>query len=183
MKKNTIKEPKISKKVIDYLEKNKYKYEIIKHRTTYTAWDTAQTEKVKPQEVVKTLVMKADKEYVLALLPSDRNMDKKKLLADINKNKANFAKENKIKENKVKKIGFADEKWLKNNIKIGKLGAIPPFGDIIKLEMYVDDMVLKNKKIYLSSGDYTASIRILVSQFVKNESFKKGKFSLKKPKK
>jgi phage terminase large subunit-like protein len=85
MKKNIIKEPKISKKLIGYLETSKYKYETIKHRTTFTAWDTAQTEKIKPQEVAKTLVMKVDNDWVLAMLPSGRNLDKKSLLGIIKK--------------------------------------------------------------------------------------------------
>lgn len=170
MKKNIIKEPKISKKLIDYLEKSKYKYEIIKHRTTFTAWDTAQTEKVKPQEVAKTLVMKSDKDWILALLPSNRNTDKKELLKLVNKNA----------ENKIKKLDFADEKWLKKNMKIGKLGAIPPFRELLKKEVYFDKMLLKNKKFYVSSGEYDASIRILVSQYVKIEKPIEGKFSIKK---
>ena len=168
------KEPKISKKVIDYLDKNKYKYEIVKHRTTYTAWDTAQTEKIKPQEVVKTLVMKIDKDWAVACLPSNRNLDKKALLKLIN------SKIDK-KESKVfKKIDFADEKWLKKNMKVGKLGAIPPFGPILKKELYFDKMLLKSKNVYVSSGEYDASIRILTSQYLKTEKPISGNFSIKK---
>ena len=170
MKKKNTKEPKISKKVIDYLDKNKYKYEIIKHKVTYTSWDTAQTEKVKPQEVAKTLIMKVDKDWILAVLASNRNTDKKELLKLVNKNS----------EKTYKKIDFADEKWLKKNMKIGKLGAIPPFGELFKKDVYFDKMLLKNKKLYLSSGEYDASIRILASQYVKIEKPIEGKFSVKK---
>jgi len=164
------KEPKISKKLIEYLKKSKYKYEVAKHRTTYTAWDTAQTEKIKPQEVAKTLVMKADKDWILAVLPSNRNTDKKELLKLMNKNS----------EKKVRKLDFADEKWLKKNIKVGKLGAIPPFRELLKRNVYFDKMLLKNKNVYVSSGEYDASIRILVSQYVKIEKPIEGKFSIKK---
>ena len=185
MKKNIIKEPKISKKLIDYLEKNKYKYEIIKHRTTYTSWDTAQTEKVKPQEVAKTLVMKADKDWIIAVLPSSKNLNKKDLLKLINsdrKKKKPAAAEAKAGEGKlVKKIDFADEKWLKKNMKVGKLGAVPPFAELLKTNIYFDKMLSKNKKIYVSSGEYDASIRILVSQYLKIEKPILGKFNVKKP--
>ncbi len=174
--KKKIKEPKISKKLIDYLDKNKYKYEIIKHRTTYTSWDTAQTEKVKPQEVVKTLVMKVDKDWFVAALPSNRNLEKKSLLKTIN------SKTGKEENKKFKKIDFADEKWLKKNIKIGKLGSIPPFCELLKREIYFDKILLKNKKIYLNSGEYDASIRVNLSQYLKNEKPILGSFSVKKPK-
>lgn len=174
MKKNSVKEPKISKKVISYLEKNKYKYEIIKHRTTFTAWDTAQTEKVKPQEVAKTLVMKVDNDWVLAMLPSGRNLDKKVLLGLIKK---------KNSEKSVKKLDFADEKWLKKNMKLGKLGAIPPFKELLKKELYLDKLMAKEKKVYVSSGEYDASFRLPMSQFLKIEKPILGNFSIKKPKK
>lgn len=171
MGKNIVKEPKISKKIISHLDKNKYKYEIIKHRTTYTAWDTAQTEKVKPQEVAKGLVLKTDKDWILAILPSNRNLDKKELLKLANKDSGR----------KIKKIDFADEKWLKKNVKIGKLGAVPPFKELLKKEIYFDKLLSKNKKLYLSSGEYDASIRILLSQYFKIENPIQGKFSVKKP--
>ncbi len=172
MKKNITKEPKISKKLIGYLEKNKYKYETIKHRTTFTAWDTAQTEKVKPQEVAKTLVMKVDDDWVLAMLPSGRNLDKKALLGLIKKNS----------EKPVKKLDFADEKWLKENMKLGKLGAIPPFKELLRKELYLDKLMAKEKKVYVSSGEYDASFRLLMSQFIKIEKPVLGNFSVKKPK-
>lgn len=172
--KNKIKEPKISKKIIDYLDKNKYKYEIIKHRVTYTSWDTAQTEKVKPQEVAKTLIMKTDREWIIAVLPSNRNLDKKSLLKVIN------SKMSKEEGKKFKKIDFADEKWLKKNIKIGKLGAIPPFCELLKKSIYFDKLLMKNKKIYLNSGEYNASIRIDSNQYLKIEKPIIGNFSIKK---
>lgn len=173
MKKNIEKEPKISKKIINYLEKNKYKYEIIKHRTTFTAWDTAQTEKIKPQEVAKTLIMKIDNDWILAMLPSGRNLDKKALLELVKKN---F-------EKNIKKLDFADEKWLKRNIKLGKLGAIPPFKDLFKKVLYLDKLIAKEKRVYVSSGEYDASLKILMSQFIKTEKPILGNFSVKKPKK
>jgi prolyl-tRNA editing enzyme YbaK/EbsC (Cys-tRNA(Pro) deacylase) len=171
MKKNIIKEPKISKKILDYLDKNKYKYEIIKHRTTYTAWDTAQTEKVKPQEVAKALVLKTDKDWIVAVLSSSRNLDKKELLKLIKKDK----------EKSVKKIDFAEEKWMKNSMPIGKLGAIPPFRELLKKDIYFDKLLLKSKKFYVSSGEYDSSIRISISQYIKAEKPILGKFSVKKP--
>lgn len=173
MKKNIEKEPKISKKLIDYLDKNKYKYEIIKHRTTFTAWDTAQTEKIKPQEVAKTLVMKVDNDWVLAMLPSGRNLDKKSLLKMVKKNS----------EKTVKKFDFADEKWLKKNMKLGKLGAISPFKNLLKKELYLDKLMAKEKRVYVSSGEYDASLKLLMSQLVKIERPILGNFSVKKPKK
>jgi Ala-tRNA(Pro) deacylase len=160
----------ISKKITNYLDEKKYKYRVIEHKTTFTAWDTAQTEKVKPQEVAKALVMTADNDYLLAMLPSNRNLDKQKLLKIVN------AVRKKIKEKTYKKIGFAKEIWMKKNLP-GKVGATPPFGELIKANVYMDNLLAKNKKIYVGSGEYTESILISISQYLKIEKPTKGSFS------
>lgn len=163
----------ISKKITKYLDEKKYKYGIVEHKTTYTAWDTAQTEKVKPQSVTKSLIMKVDADHVLALLPSNRNLDKKKLLKIIN------AARKKNKERNYKKIEFAKELWMKKNL-IGKVGATPPFSGLLGFPIFVDNLAAKNKKIYVGSGEYTLSLLINISQYLKIEKPIKGSFSIKK---
>lgn len=163
----------ISKKITGYLEKNKYKYEIIEHKTTYTAWDTAQTEKIRPQEVAKALVIKLDSDYVLALVPSNRNLDKQKLLKIVN------AQRKKVKAKAYKKIDFAKEVWMKKNL-LGKVGAVPPFRELLKLDIYADSLLWKSKNIYLGSGEHTASIRVNTKQYLTKESPIRGSFSKSK---
>lgn len=163
----------INKKIIKYLEDKKYKFALISHKTTFTAWDTAQTEKIEPKLVAKALVMKADKDYLLALVPGNKNLDKQKLLKVVNIQR----KKQELKN--IKKIDFAKEAWMKENI-LGKVGATPPFQDLIKLEIFADSLLLKNKKIYVGSGGYTESILINVSEYVKKEEIIKGSFSKKK---
>ncbi len=160
----------ISKKILAYLSDKKYKLEIIEHKTTYTAWDTSQTEKVKPQEVAKSLVMKADNDYLVAVISANRNLDKQKLLKVINVGRKKAGEKN------YKKIDFAKEVWMKKNL-IGKVGAVPAFVGLLKLPIFVDSLILKNKKIYIGSGEYESSFRILVSQYVKIENPVKGSFS------
>jgi Ala-tRNA(Pro) deacylase len=162
----------IAKKIIKYLDDNKYKYEIIEHKTTFTAWDTSQTEKIRPQEVAKSLVIKADNDYVLALLPANRNLDKQKLLKLIN------AGRKKAKLKNYKKIDFAKEAWMKKNLP-GKVGAVSPFS-FLQLPIYTDNLLTKNKKIYLGSGEYVFSVRVNASQYLKLENPAKGAFSKSK---
>jgi Ala-tRNA(Pro) deacylase len=163
----------LSKKITSYLDSEKYKYQVIEHKTTFTAWDTAQTEKVKPQEVTKALVIKADNDYLLALVPSNKNLDKQKLLKVVN------AQRKKNKEKAYKKIDLAKEAWMKKNLP-GKVGATPPFAGLLKLNIYMDNLLTKNKKMYVGSGEYTVSILLNTSQYLKIEKPVKGSFSKKK---
>ena len=163
----------ISKKITNYLDKNKYRYEIIEHRTTYTAWDISQTEKVNPREVAKALVMKVDRDCAIAVIPADRNLDKKKFLKLFN------AQRKKAGEKCAKKADFAKEAWMKKNVP-GKVGATPPFNKLLKMDIFADRLLLKNKKIYLGSGEYNMSIKINLSQYLKKEEPITGSFSRRK---
>ena len=167
----------ILKSLQNLLEKNKVKHEIIDHKTVYTALDSAETQHIKPQEVVKTLIMKIDsKKYVLALISANKNLDKKKLLKEINK----WLKTE--EEKAVKTVEFAKEAWMKKNIK-GKIGATVPFGSLEKMTTFIDKSLLKNKDLIINTGDYNKSIKLATKKFIELEDTVKGIFSEAKPKK
>jgi len=168
----------ISKKVLDYLKKKKYKFEIIEHKTTYTAFDTARTtqkqeKKMKPEEIVKTLVVKADGDYFLALVPAPKRLDKKKLLKTVN------ADRKKKKLASAKSLNLAKEAWMKKNIP-GKVGATPAFRELLGLDIYIDNILAKQKNLYVGSGEYEFSIKVPAKQYMKNEELVKGNFGSKK---
>ncbi|MDD3497935.1 MAG: YbaK/EbsC family protein [Candidatus Moranbacteria bacterium] len=163
----------IPKKVINYLEKEGFNYEAISHKTAYTAWDISQTKRISPKEIVKALVLRIDRDYVLALLPADRNLDRKKFLKTVN------AGRKKMGGKIAKRIDFAKEAWMKKNV-FGKPGAVPPFGGLLNMKIYADNSILKNKKLYLGSGDYETSISVKLSDYVKREEIEKGNFSMAK---
>lgn len=158
------------------LEKNKIKHEVIDHRTVFTALDSARTQHIDPKEVVKTLVMKIDaKKHILALIPANKNLDKKKLLKEVNK----WLK--KEGEKAVKAVEFAKEDWMKKNLK-GKVGATIPLGEVNKMTVFIDKSLLKNKNLIINSGDYEKSIKIATKKFVEIEDMIKGAFSEAKKK-
>ena len=140
----------IPKKVINFLEKNKARYETVKHKTVYTATDKAATLRAPEKIIGKTLMMKANI-YSVVLIPANKNLDKNKFK----------------KIAKVKKVDFVKENWMKKNLKGIKIGATPPFGKIWELATFADSTLLKNPKIIINSGDYNWSIKITPANFKK----------------
>jgi len=134
----------IPQKIIKFLDKNKVNYEIIKHRTVYTAFDKAATLRVAPKIIGKTLVVKLDKNPALVLIPANKNLDKQKLK----------------KIAKAKSIDFIKEAWMKKNLKGIKIGAVPPFGNLWKLPTFADKGLFRNQKIIINTGEYAFSIKI-----------------------
>jgi Ala-tRNA(Pro) deacylase len=157
---------KIPAKIIKYLDKAKIKYEIVEHKTVYTAYDKAATLKIKPNVIGKTLVLKADKDLIIVLVSGNKNLD--------------LAKLKKIA--KVKKLDFVSETILKNKFKGIKLGAIPPFGELWKLPLFIDGGLMKEKNIFVSSGIYESSFKLSPGVFEKSGAIL-GNFSQAKGKK
>jgi len=152
----------IPKPLLKFLDKNKVKYETIKHRVVYTALDKAATLKTKPQEVAKSVIVSLDaKDHALALIPANKNLDKKKLLALVNKQRQ------KAKLATFKKIDFAKEQWMKKSFKSVKVGATPAFGIFYKLPTFIEAALLKPTKIIVSAGDYQNSLKIAPSSLLK----------------
>ncbi|MEK7580122.1 MAG: YbaK/EbsC family protein [Patescibacteria group bacterium] len=142
----------IAKKLVNHLEKNKIKHTVINHKIVYTAYDLAQTLKVKLNEIAKTLIIKADKNYVLVALSANQMLDLGKLKKLL----------------KAKKIGIAKENVMKKIFKI-KPGTITPFGSLYKLPVYCEKNLTKIKVGILGGGSYRDSVKIRISDFVKLE--------------
>jgi len=169
----------IPKKIINFLEKSKIKYEVVNHRKVFTAIDKARTLKIKENKIGKTVILKADKLFFITLTSADRILNLDKI------NKIISARLDK----KIKKISFASEKWIRENLKGMKQGMIPPFGVIWKLLLLVDKEFLKNSKLIINSGDHRQSIQLTASSLKKllpeivGESFSKKRPIKPKPKK
>jgi len=168
-RKSTSKKAKLPLKLVKYLHKTGVKHQILEHRTVYTALDVAATMKKKMNEIAKSLLVQADKNYYLVLLPADYNLDFKKL------KKAISAKTGKT----IKVVKIPAEKVMQTVLKI-KAGAMSAFGKLHELPVYVDKGLVKTKKAVFSSGSFNHSVEMAVKDFIKLENAVLGSFSIKK---
>jgi prolyl-tRNA editing enzyme YbaK/EbsC (Cys-tRNA(Pro) deacylase) len=163
------KKSKLPQKLVKYLEKAGVKHSILEHKTVYTAYDTAATMGKKLNEVVKTLLVAADKDYYLAVLPADHNLDFKKLTAHISK----------VTGKKVKAVKIPGEEIMGKLLKV-KAGAMSAFGGLHKLPLVIEKNLLKTKNAVFASGSFNHSVEMAVKDFVKLENAALGSFGVKK---
>lgn len=155
---------KIPAKVVNYLKKNKVKYEELSHRTVYTAYDLAQTLGRKLGEVVKTLVVKIDKGHALVVLPASHQVDFKALK----------------KATGAKKVDIDRENMMTKLFKV-KPGAISPFhGPLHKLPVYIDKAVLKAQKSVVQAGSFEHSLHMKTKDLLKVVEGKLASFAKKR---
>lgn len=153
------------------LSENKIKYELIQHKKVFTAHDKAATLKVKPKVVGKTLVLRINGGFAIALLSASKNLNKGKLKTVINQQR----KKDGLKP--IKKIDFVTEAWMKKNLKGAKIGAVPPFGILWKFPTFVDKSLLKEKAIFVNVGNYNQSLKLSPKIFQKIANCILGNFS------
>lgn len=159
-----------NKKLINLLNKNKAKYKIIKHRKVYTAYDAAQTQKISPKMVGKTLLIKGDGKFAIVVIPAHRKLNLLKLKKVMN------SYIEKVGEKKIKKLSIANEAQIKKYF-TKSVGALPPFGSLYKRPTFCDRLLLKNKKINLNAGSFTESLEMTSAQYKKIEKPILGSFS------
>ena len=134
----------IPKKILNFLKKNKIFFELISHKKVYTAFDKAKTLKISPQKIGKIVFLKAKNKIFAFVLSASQKLDLKKV--------KKFLKE--------KEIQIASERVIQNKVKGLKLGAIPPFEEILKMPVFFEKTLLKLKEIILPAGDWKSSLKL-----------------------
>ena len=155
----------IDKKLEDFLKKAKAKFQIIEHKVVYTAQDAAQTTKKKLKDISKVVLIKADKDFLLVVVPSGKYVDLKAVKKAV----------------QAKKVKMATEKDITKYLKT-KVGLLHPFASLYKtkMETLLDKSLVKAKKMITSAGSYTVSIEINPKDFIKHTNPLKGSFSKSK---
>jgi Ala-tRNA(Pro) deacylase len=141
----------IKAKLKKYLDSNKVKYKALKHKLAYTAQEIAAAQDVPGKQVIKSVLVKADDRYVLAVLPAIHLIDTKKL----------------AKVLKCKKIKIATEKDIEKVIPDYAPGAMPPFGGLFGLETCADKILKEDVEIVFNGGTHRDTVKMKYTDFEK----------------
>jgi Ala-tRNA(Pro) deacylase len=134
---------KIPKQLIDCLNENKVRYEILHHPEAVTAQRLAQAERVKGRHHAKVVILKSGEQHLMAVLPADHQIDLEKVGKVIGKS-ASLGKEQEFKSL------FPD----------CAIGAMPPFGNLYDLPTYVDKHLAEQDYIVFEAGTHTDAIKM-----------------------
>jgi len=150
-----------NQKLVNHLNQNKIKHEVLPHKKVYTAFDKAQTLGVKLNQIVKALLVKAEKNHHLILLPADKMLDLKKLAKSL----------------KVKKIEIIGEKGMQKLLKMKK-EALHTFGTLHQLPVVIDKGLAKIKEAIFPSTSFIGSIKMKVKDYLNLEKPLLGNFAV-----
>ena len=152
----------ILKKLKDYLEKNQVRYEVGYHERVYTSQEIAAAMHVPGKELTKVIMVKADGKMVMLVLPASYRVDTKKLK----------------KVFKCKRLGIAKEKDFEELFPDCEIGAMPPFGNLYNLEVWVDQILTEDEFIVFQAGSHVETLRIKYSDYARLVNPRVGDFSV-----
>jgi Ala-tRNA(Pro) deacylase len=152
----------IPNRLKDYLEKNQVSYQAGYHQEVYTAQEIAAAQRVPGKEMAKVVMVKADGKMVMLVLPASYQVDIKKLKAAL----------------QCKKVGMAKEKEFEELFPDCEIGAMPPFGNLYNLDVWVDKVLTEDASIVFQAGSHVETLRIKYSDYARLVNPKVGDFSM-----
>jgi Ala-tRNA(Pro) deacylase len=139
----------VAKRLKEYLEQNHVTYSHCTHRMAYTAQEVAAAQHVPGQNMAKTVVLKADDQYVMVVLPAPLKLDLEML-----RRKLPFGR-----------LELASEKDLAWLFMDSELGAMPPFGNLYNLPVFVDQSLAVRQEIVFNAGTHMDTIQMPYDDF------------------
>ena len=153
-------ETEVFKKIKKLLSEKNISHKIMKHKAVRTSEESARVRGTDLKQGARALVVQADNSKLfLAVGSAAKEIDLDKLGEIIGA-----------------KLRLADAKTVQKQTKC-KIGAVPPFGNLLALTTYVDKELLKNEEIAFNAGSNEISVKMKAKDFVELSGAKEGDFS------
>ena len=132
-----------------FLDDNNVLYTCISHSLAYTSQGIAALAHIPGKELAKTVVVKIDGKMAMAVLPASAHIDLIQMRAAVRANAVELATEAEFKDR------FPD----------CETGAMPPFGNLYDLAVFVDDSLTRDKEIVFNACSHRELIRMAYADF------------------
>src|SRR2546427_7008779 len=136
-------------KLKQYLDDQRIAYVAITHSPAFTAMEVAESAHVPGRELAKTVMVKLDGQMAMAVVPSIRKVDLNLLRESVGAREARLATEAEFKSL------FPD----------CETGAMPPFGNLYGMDVYVSPNLAEDDQIAFNAGSHTEVMRLAYRDF------------------
>ena len=138
-------------KVRAFLDAHRVKYVLISHSKAYTAQGIAAISHISGRELAKTVVVKLDGALAMAVLPASYQVDLEALRRATGVQVAELASEREFKQH------FPD----------CETGAMPPFGNLYSIPVYVDLTLAEDREIAFNAATHFELIKMAYADFAR----------------
>jgi Ala-tRNA(Pro) deacylase len=146
-----------------FLDLNGVRYVTIKHSNAYTSQEIAASAHVSGREFAKTVMIKIEDKMAMAVLPASHQIDFG-LLREIFRGKT---------------LTLATEVQFTGDFPGCEPGAMPPFGNLYGMKVYVEEILSADREIAFNAGSHSEIIRLSYEDFARLVQPKVFRFSWK----
>ncbi len=132
-----------------FLDNNNVRYVTISHSPAFTAQEIASTAHISGKELAKTVMVKIDGNVAMAVLPAHYKID--------------FDRLNKSAGTET--VELASEEEFKGLFPNCDVGAMPPFGNLYGMDVYVESHLAEDEEIAFNAGSHTELVRLSYKDF------------------
>ncbi len=126
------------------LDERGIEYETIHHARDYTAQETAAHTHTRGREFAKAVIVKVGDGYAMAVLPSHHAVDPERLSRALG----------------GERVELASEQEIARLLPDCEVGAIPPFGNLYDLPVYVSPTLTEDRTITCVAGTHEDAMRL-----------------------
>jgi Ala-tRNA(Pro) deacylase len=139
----------LAERLRSFLDSQRTEYSVTVHPQAYTARELAAVEHLPAQEVAKTVVVFGDGEYRMIVVPANKLVDFQEVRVALGLNHLRLAT-----EEELAKL-FPD----------CEVGAMPPFGELYGIEVYLDPSIAGEETIAFNAGTHRDVVHMRVAEF------------------
>lgn len=131
-------------RIKEYLDSHAVKYMVITHSMAFTAQEIAASVHISGHEMAKTVIVKINGHLAMAVLPASYKVNFR-ILSDITG---------------AKNVALASEQEFQLRFPDCEVGAMPPFGNLWNMPVYISERLGYNRDIVFNAGSHTELIRM-----------------------
>ena len=147
----------------EFLEMNKVPYSVHSHPQAYTAQEIAALSHVAGRMLAKVVMVKAGDELIMIVVPADRRVDLERVRAALGRD-----------------VRLATETQFRDAFPGCEVGAMPPFGNLFGIPVYLDRSLEEDEEIVFNAGTHTLTGKLAFEDFVRLVNPSKGDFTVQR---
>ena len=151
-------------KLREFFDSFQVKYVVISHSLAYTAQGIAALTHIPGKELAKTVIVKLDGKLAMAVLPASMHVDLPQLKAAAG----------------AQEIELAAEAEFKDRFPDCETGAMPPFGNLYGMPVFVDESLGRDKEVAFNAGSHRELVRLAYEDYARLVLPKVAKFGVGK---
>lgn len=141
----------LPRRLLSFLEEHAIDFETVHHRRDYTAQEAAAHTHTSGREFAKTVLIWIDNTYALAVLPAHHHVDLEQLRVALG----------------AQEVKLATEAEMQELCPDCETGALPPFGNLYGLPVYVSTTLKAEDRITFNAGTHEDAIRMPYGDFTR----------------